>query len=297
MIVTHFKKDGLASSDWKQFELLNQSTVWETCVRVLGLTMQNQAHSHPNSHSHLHDQENLKAMDVFRGSQAYHFLLRVASGLESPILGETEVFGQFKNWLEQSPKWQQLGKMILEDVKLVRRQYLEGLGAQSYGSWARKKLENQSHVMMVGCGQLGQEILPWLAKSERAVTVVVRDETKYQQFQSPSVQVMNFSQVQEWAGALLIMAPLSEQQLNSILAKSSFRLIVDLRDNSGKFWGQRIDKPSPVFTLEDAFSDLKKFRELGQSQIAQAEQKLKELAHQRAQSVVNRPFGWDDLCA
>ena len=292
LIVTHFKKDSLVADNgqlsWQQCELFQASAVWETCVRVLGLSSQNE---NPFNVESL-----ISSAEIFQGAQAYHFLLRVTSGLESPILGETEVFGQFKNWLEQSPKWRALGQMILEDVKMVRRQYLEGLGAQSYGSWARKKLENQSRVMMYGCGQLGQEILPWLGKADRHVTVVVRNPERYQHLAAANVEIVSEQQVQEWAGALLILAPLSDQHLSDVLEKSAFQLIVDLRDISAKFWGQKT-KEQPVFTLEDAFADLKKFRELGQSQIAQAEQKLQELARTRAQSVQNRPFGWDDLCA
>lgn len=287
LIVTHYKKGSLEAPHWSAFSGFQSTSVWETCIRVLGLSLQSDP-KFDSAHA-------LEDVQTYRGSQAYHFLLRIAAGLESPILGETEVFGQFKNWLEENPKWQTLGKMILEDVKLVRRQFLEGLGAQSYGSWARKKLENQSHVMMIGCGQLGQEILPWLSKSDRHVEVVVRNVESYKQFQKPYVQILTAEQVQEWSGALLILAPLSEDELKTILAKSNFKLVVDLRDVSGKFWsGQKAAQP--VHTLEDAFNDLKKFRELGQSQILSAEKKLLELSHLRTQTVQNRPFGWDDLC-
>lgn len=289
LVVAHYKKGSPSSYNWAHCAQFNSATVWETCVRVLGLSLQNEKNS-----DSLHAVENVQ---TYSGSQAYHFLLRVTSGLESPVLGETEVFGQFKNWLEQSPKWQALGKMILEDVKLVRRQYLEGLGAQSYGSWARKKLENQSRIMMIGCGQLGQEILPWLSKSDRHVSVVVRNSERYKHLKSSAVEIIQQEQVQEWGGALLILAPISDDQLQNIINKSSFSLIVDLRDISGKFWGRQKLAQQSVFTLDDAFVDLQKFRELGQSQIQQAEQKLLELARQRAQSEQNRPFGWDDLCA
>lgn len=287
LIVSHYKKGSPGGYNWSTCAQFQSSSVWETCVRVLGLSTQNEKAEIAHT---------VDDIQTYRGSQAYHFLLRVTSGLESPVLGETEVFGQFKNWLEQSPKWQTLGKMILEDVKLIRRLYLEGLGAQSYGSWARKKLENQKRVMMIGCGQLGQEILPWLSKSDRHVSVVVRNPERYKHLAQASVEVVQQEQVQEWGGALLILAPISDEEMQAILNKSSFELIVDLRDISGKFWGQKLVQQH-VFTLEDAFVDLQKFRELGQTQIKQAEQKLQELARLRAQSEQNRPFGWDDLCA
>lgn len=288
LIVTHFKKDSLHGHNWAASSAFQSTANWETCVRVLGLAFKNE--------NNLDFKQVNNPAQVFQGPQAYHFLLRVTSGLESPILGETEVFGQFKNWLEQTPKWKHLGQMILEDVKLVRRQYLEGLGSQSYGSWARKKIENQSRVVMVGCGQLGQEILPWLGKADRNVTVMVRNVEKYKHLAAENIAIAHESQIQEFGGALLILAPMEEQQLKNILNKSNFNLIVDLRDTSAQFWGQQ-QKQQPVYTLADAFADLQKFRELGQSQIAQAEQKLQELAKARSQGVQNRPFGWDDLCA
>src|SRR5262245_63928758 len=42
------------------------------------------------------DPADAPAFDQYRGAAAYEFLLRIASGLESEIAGETEVFGQLK---------------------------------------------------------------------------------------------------------------------------------------------------------------------------------------------------------
>ena len=37
-------------------------------------------------------------VEVFRGEEAYRFLLEVICGLNSPIVGETAVMGQFKEF-------------------------------------------------------------------------------------------------------------------------------------------------------------------------------------------------------
>jgi glutamyl-tRNA reductase len=41
-------------------------------------------------------------VEVFRGEQAYGFLLEVICGLNSPIVGETAVMGQFKEFLQNA---------------------------------------------------------------------------------------------------------------------------------------------------------------------------------------------------
>src|SRR4051794_29683584 len=59
----------------------------DTCQRSLWVGNLNQI-----------DPESLKQTkaEVYKGQAAYHFLLRVATGLASEVLGETDVFGQFK---------------------------------------------------------------------------------------------------------------------------------------------------------------------------------------------------------
>ena len=44
------------------------------------------------------------AGELYQGADAYGFLLRLASGLESEIAGETEIFGQIKEaWINGRP--------------------------------------------------------------------------------------------------------------------------------------------------------------------------------------------------
>src|SRR4051812_1623036 len=41
--------------------------------------------------------------ELLQGHEAYHLLLRVAAGLESRIVGETDIFGQIKEAWKKSP--------------------------------------------------------------------------------------------------------------------------------------------------------------------------------------------------
>ena len=88
-------------------------------------------------------------VEVFRGQEAYQFLLEVICGLNSPIVGETAVMGQFKDFLQNAkfPNtcWgnflRRLATNLMIDAKSVRTRHLQGLGSQSYGSLVRQHVK------------------------------------------------------------------------------------------------------------------------------------------------------------
>ena len=112
----------------------------------------------------------------YMGAEAYAFLLRFACGLESRLVGETEIFGQIKeSWREfsstpgtlsrQLDSWVQL---LFKDTKEVRAGQLSGLGSASYGSQVRRLLGavTAGPTLLVGAGQLAQAVAPWLESRE-----------------------------------------------------------------------------------------------------------------------------------
>jgi hypothetical protein len=121
----------------------------------------------------------LEQAELLSGEEAYTFLLRVACGLESQIVGETDIFGQVKEaWkgagsidsrLRQflSP-WMQ---RLFEDTKEIRSLYLQNTGGASYGSLVRMILARQPEdtrgpVLLVGAGQLAKSVAPYLLETE-----------------------------------------------------------------------------------------------------------------------------------
>src|SRR4030095_13447358 len=141
---------------------------WKTCLRrILFL----------NSNDHRAMIDNIERRDlpsstfeVFRGQAAYRFLLEVICGLNSPIVGETAVMGQFKEFLlhaKFSPTpWgtflRDLSTNLLIDAKRIRHDHLQGIGSQSYGSLVRQNVKGLPAVAVLGSGKLAREILPWL---------------------------------------------------------------------------------------------------------------------------------------
>jgi len=113
----------------------------------------------------------------FEGHEAYAFLLRFACGLESRLVGETEIFGQIKQaWndftLEPSPLAHELSpwmQRLFQDVKDIRARYLSSMGSASYGSQVRRLLGEPAAggtTLLVGAGQLAESIAPWLDGGE-----------------------------------------------------------------------------------------------------------------------------------
>lgn len=112
----------------------------------------------------------------FAGAEAYAFLLRFACGLESRLVGETEIFGQVKeSWREFSSVAGALSReldgwvqRLFKDTKEVRAAQLSHLGSASYGSQVRRLLgaATDGPTLLVGAGQLAQAVAPWLETRE-----------------------------------------------------------------------------------------------------------------------------------
>src|SRR2546429_2677439 len=88
-------------------------------------------------------------VEVFRGQEAYRFLLEVICGLNSPIVGETAVMGQFKEFSLQARfsknPWgaflRPLMSNLLIDAKRLRHDHLPGIGSPSDGRLRRQQGE------------------------------------------------------------------------------------------------------------------------------------------------------------
>lgn len=262
-----------------------QVPVWATCLRSLAFTQ-----SPASIDIHSQDQ-------IFTGPKAYAFLLEIICGLHSPIVGETEVFGQFKifltEWLNRQPECSSLVQKILGDAKVLRSKYLSHLGNQSYGSWLRKNVKS-SEVHILGGGQLVQEILPYLNKQGKSVVMHVRNPRKVDFF-SGEVHSLD-AQAFSGRGALIIAAPMTAPQIHNWMGTHSRpEQIFDLRDNSHldpvlNSFGESHGLRAIFDQIETNKSKLLPVIERVKSEIVECADKM------TAQALV-RPQGWDDLCA
>jgi len=127
---------------------------------------------------------------VKEGAEAAKHLFSVASGLDSMVLGETEITGQVKNAYQSAKeagltgkKMNRLFQTALQVVKAVRTKTAIGRGATSVGSVAVELTEKvfdrdlgDKTVMILGAGKMGEACVKHLAK-RGAKTVLVSNRS------------------------------------------------------------------------------------------------------------------------
>ncbi|HMN67820.1 MAG TPA: hypothetical protein PKC28_04700 [Bdellovibrionales bacterium] len=268
--IVHRRKPHLFSS--------TGSPVWSTCLRSLAF-----ADHHDLSVSE-HD-------ETFQREQAYRFLLEILCGLHSPIVGETEVFGQFKNfaqeWVRLQPQRAALIQRALADAKQLRSRYLSNLGHQSYGSWLRKNLVSRE-LHILGAGHLAQEILPYLKKQADRVLVHARcpEKVKLEVEAVHGLRARKFDR-----GALIVAAPLSAAEIETWLDGREPSEIYDLRDTSNT------DPLKGAIGLQDIFAQIEQNKARLVPRIQAVHLEIGQRASALAGQALIRPQGWDDLCA
>src|SRR5260370_1347906 len=206
--------------------------------------------------------------EVFRGQDAYRFLLEVICGLNSPLLGETAVMGQFKEFslhakFARTP-WgaflRQFTSNLLIDAKRVRHDHLQGIGSQSYGSLVRQQIKGMPTVAVLGAGKLAREILPWLIGKTK-VRLFYRNwqHAKDLLKEYPEIQLDQYSEADaNWMQAeagLVIAAPLKATRVEgwARLQGTSFSKCLDLR---GEAYSDPLAMTAPVIHLHELFYPL-----------------------------------------
>ncbi|MGE0634045.1 MAG: hypothetical protein AB7O96_16645 [Pseudobdellovibrionaceae bacterium] len=308
LVVLH--KEHQKNSGAESFELdpaFRGFFYWRTCVRSLWIGF-------VNDHELPQVSELANPFDCLIGESAYGFLLEVICGLRSPLIGETEVAGQFRNFYASqdlaqsyfSLEWKKLFSSLMSDLKWIRSTHLIGLGSQSYGSLARRLLRDHSGITMIGGGHLAQEILPWLSKdhtenADSSLSCVVRrkDARDTLSVQFPRVSFCSFESLFPLSNqALIVAAPLAAAEFNKWLAKHdvSLKTIIDLREDSQTdvIHGS---KKVTVLTLNDFFQMIQQNKSQLEEKVQQARHAILGRTQERFQEQSIRPFGWDDVCA
>ena len=129
-------------------------------------------------------------LSVKEGAEAAKHLFAVASGLDSLVIGETEITGQVKTAYQAAKdaglvgkKMNRLFQSALSVVKAIRTNTAIGRGATSVGSVAVELAEKvfdanlgEKTVMILGAGKMGEACVKHLAK-RGAKTVLVANRS------------------------------------------------------------------------------------------------------------------------
>ncbi len=270
---------------------LTEGLVWKTCLRQIAFVP-------AGAKVVAYDEGD----EIYSGKDAFAFLLEIICGLQSPIVGETEIFGQFKNFVGTALEKKTLLTLqlrgffqsLIQTAKSLRAEYLVGLGSQGYGSLVRKLAKNDKAVTLLGSGQLVEEVLPWVAK-EKSLQVVCRNPEKAQRFveKYPALKTESFASAQEVYPCVVVAAPLTDEALLQWLKSYKVQKILDLR---GELEKPELFKDYQFIGLKDVFENIEENKkDLSRRVVA-----LKELVQRRAQEyfdrTLHRPYGWEDLC-
>lgn len=281
---------------------LQDVAVWKTCLRKILFCREDEL----NNFS-----EHLEADDhILRGENALCLLLEILCGLHSPIIGETEVFGQFKTFVDSrkqindplfsdSQKWL---SFITTEVKKTRSEHLVGLGSQSYGSLLRRYTKDLDSVTICGSGQLAQEILPWVAH-KKSVQIICRHPEKFQAFAEKynNLTIATYNEALVQGAAMVIAAPVGDARILELLSRQDMRPqgIFDLRgeDNELSALASLQYPQVQVMSLQQFFSEIEENKKDTQAKLDLIKTYLLEKSLAFTQRTELRPLGWDDLCA
>lgn len=130
-------------------------------------------------------------VSVALGEEVYHHLFRLTSGMESMVIGETQILGQVKDAFrlavgegQSSPTLSRLFHKAFEIAKRIRSQYLVSVVPLSAASRAvdliYDSLPNaaQMSVLILGAGQMAEATLEHLGRKSISGTISIYNRTR-----------------------------------------------------------------------------------------------------------------------
>jgi glutamyl-tRNA reductase len=267
--------------------LSGREAVWRTCLREVAFV----------------DATAASPGQRLEEGAAYQLLLEILCGLQSPMLGETQVLGQFKAFLgsiDQEHAWiKRIGQRLLTDARDVRTKHLQGLGSRSYGSAVRRDLADVSHAVVIGTGKLAGEVVPFVADDGRSVDqwgrAEINDAEALARATYRRLDTVRSAPVVEATTAIIVAAPVSADVVEAVATRyPRLRRVIDLRAQIGE---RPLAVGCEVVALQDLFA---RMHDQHASALPRIDAARKDIAWRTRQYELRdelRPFGWDDLCA
>jgi len=234
---------------------------------------------------------------------AYRLLLEIICGLRSPMLGETQVMGQFKAFLatldDRHGPLRKVGQRLLGEARRISERHLRHLGSRSYGSATYRRVAGCPRVAVIGTGALSVELIKYIADGTCDVDqwgrrlpadVAGRDGVSYRQLGDAGGGPLT-----DVAAALVVAAPVPSVIVDAVARRyPGLRRVVDLRSETDL---GPLDVTAPVVTLAEIFSEVETARRDAVQHIEAARAGVARLSREYELRDELRPFGWDDLCA
>jgi glutamyl-tRNA reductase len=268
----------------------DSTLVWQTCLREVVFTDDD---AEPWA----------RGGEALRDADAYGRLLEIICGLRSPLVGETQVLGQFKAFLaalRPEQRWfTAIGQRLLTDARAIRARHLHHLGQRTYGSAVRSCTAGCSTVALIGSGALADEILPFISGDARSVHQWTRRPAGLQRGSSVTHRLIaawrDAAVDESAAAAVVVAAPVPDADLQHVASRyAHVHCVVDLRADSARLaWSSGVR----VITLGDLFAQMAAHQLAGGRAVAAARAEILVRSRDFHRAELLRPFGWDDLCA
>lgn len=266
----------------------DRQPVWSTCLREIVFHEAPVADAGHASHA---------GGQTLADADAYAFLLETICGLHSPMVGETQVLGQFRAFLGSlSPadaSWLgAVGRQLTADARVIRERHLRGLGSRSYGSAVRRHLGGIDVVALIGAGALAGELLPYLSEGRRV-----------DQWTRALLAAPEGVPACDGPAAVVVAAPVDAGAVTA--AAGRYRCVarvIDLRGADGRDDLRPADARgaiggADIVTLDDLFAEVSAASHAAAGRLEQARQDIRDMAAAFQYRQLLRPLGWDDLCA
>lgn len=160
---------------------------------------------------------------VFKGAEAYLFLLETICGLKSKLIGENEIVGQFKEAYQiyaqstfKDTKVLRILEKLFQDAKDIRTKYLIGISQKTYASITRKHFIQRAkadHIVILGSGMLAEDLINQFKKKAK-VSLCARNESRVQELSSiHKINVLNWEEKAELFKAPYIANTIGHQDI------------------------------------------------------------------------------------
>ena len=250
---------------------------------------------------------------VYRGRQAYQFLLETLCGLQSHILGESEITSQFKKAFQNyitacgsNPHFMTIMEKLFKDAKEIRTQHLRHMTRASYPGLARKLIHqrelNNKRVLILGSGDLAEEFLRNMYKrfsvtlSARNFEKVVELTEKY-----PSEQ-MKWLDKNNYLNFNCILNTIGSQEI--FFENDFFDSWKDIHNNRGLIadfghptpFNCELKQNQGYYNLQAIFDFSKQFNQQRIETKENALSAIEGITVKRENALkLNLPFGWEEL--
>lgn len=280
-------------------QALQGAVVWKTCLREVAFIGRDGFRA-----------DLLRSGDtVLDDADAYRVVLEVVCGLRSPLVGETEVMGQFRAFVAQveqlDDQWSTLKafcRHLLPNAKAIRTRHLTGMGTRSYGVLAARHLRHFECVAILGAGHLTQQLVPALAS--HTVAIYCRRPASVADLRARHHDLVILDLAGDgidWRSgrklALAVAAPMSAHEIQSWMARhgQDIGLVLDFRAESER---DALMLPgTDVIPLARMLEQLDDARRFTDECAEAARREIARLADAYWNRHELRPFGWEDLCA